>query len=170
MKSNKSRDWISISANVAVVAGLILVAIQINQNSTMIKSSSYQMWVVQNMEHSIASMDPNVSKALLQGNSDSAGLTRETFLHFSRWYQSFFQMVQATDYLYRQGTIERSLWEIEIGRAALYLSFPGVRQWWDAGGRTQLTPEFVELVESTPPTLTIYSWDVEKGFYSVEGI
>jgi len=29
------------------------------------------------------------------------------------------------------------------------LAFPGLRQWWDAGGKTQFTPAFVTLVETT---------------------
>ena len=45
------------------------------------------------------------------------------------------------------------------------LSAPGVRQWWDAGGKTQLTPQFVELMESIQSSITTWSWEAGRGFY-----
>ena len=33
-------------------------------------------------------------------------------------------------------------------RQAGYLTLPGVRQWWDASGKTQITPRFAEYLES----------------------
>ena len=56
------------------------------------------------------------------------------------------KMAQATDYLHRAGSLDHELANTEIRRVALILTLPGVRQWWDAGARTQLTPQFVELM------------------------
>ena len=154
MSSSKTRDWLSIIANMGILAGLILVAVQINQSGTSIAGSSYEMWVAANIELNMASTESDLARTLQQGNSDSASLTADNFIQYAMWQFSFFQMVQATDYLYQQGSLDRSLWETEIKRAALFLTLTGVREWWDAGGRTQLTPEFVALLESTPSTIT----------------
>lgn len=51
-----------------------------------------------------------------------------------------------------------------MSRAAIHLGLPGVRQWWDAGGRTQLASHFVELVENYRSTTTRWSWNSEQGF------
>jgi len=57
--------------------------------------------------------------------------------------------MQTTDFLYRMGTIDRDLWQSEMGWAAGHvMDNPGVKQWWDAGGKTQLAPQFVESTES----------------------
>jgi hypothetical protein len=60
----------------------------------------------------------------------------------------------------------RELWEAEMDRAALVLSTPGVRQWWDAGGRTQLTPSFVKFLESIERQGTTWYWVDKLGFTS----
>ena len=164
MKSTKTRDWISIGANAGILVGLILVAVQINQSSETIQGSSYQMWVASNMELNMAATETDLSRTLAKGNLDSADLTQETFIQFAMWNFAFFQMAQATDYLFRQGSLDPSLRETEMDRAALILSLAGVRQWWDAGGKTQLTPEFVELVEARNSTQTGWGWDAEEGF------
>ena len=75
-------------------------------------------------------------------------------------------MAQSTHYLYLQGSIDKELWEAEMDRAALVLSSPGVRQWWDAGGRTQLTPSFVTFLESVQRKGTTWYWDDDQGFTS----
>ncbi len=164
MTAAKTRDWVSIGANVGILVGLILVAIQINQNNEMIRGSSYQMWVASNMELNAAATQAELSKTLNRGWMDSRELTEDTFIQFAMWNYSMMQMAQATDYLYKQGSLDQSLWETEIHRAALFLTAPGIRQWWDAGGKSQLTPEFVELVESTPSTMSTWTWDAEQGF------
>jgi hypothetical protein len=161
-------DWISIGANVGLLAGLILVAMQIRQSTTALHGSSYQMWVASNMELNTVAAQSDVSRTLNQGWMDSRGLNEGTFIQFAYWNSSVMQMAQATDYLYRRGSLDESLWKTEMQRAALFLSAPGVRQWWDAGGKTQLTPEFVDRVESTPSTMTTWTWDAERGFVPLE--
>ena len=156
-------DWFSIGANVGIVVGLIFVAVQIRQNNEMIRGSSYQMWVASNMELNAAATQTDLSVTLNRGWMDSRGLSDETFIQFAQWILMVMQMAQATDYLYRQGSLDQSLWESEISRAALVLSAPGVRQWWEAGGRTQLTPEFVALVESTTSTAMTLGVDRRAG-------
>ena len=161
-------DWIAIGANVGILIGLILVAVQIRQNTKVIRGSSYQMWVASNMELNAAATQTDLSTALSRGWLDSRELSPETFIQFAQWVLSVMQMAQSTNYLYRQGSLDHNLWETEISRAALFLTAPGVRQWWDAGGRTQLTPEFVTLLESTTSKATTWAWTAEEGFVSLE--
>ncbi len=99
---------------------------------------------------------------------DSRNLNADTQLPFAMWNFSYYQQIQATDYLYRTGTIDRSLWEVEINRGAIHLQLPGVRQWWDAGGKNQLDPSFVRLIESTEPVGSGWDWSEEAGFLAGE--
>jgi hypothetical protein len=80
-------------------------------------------------------------------------------------YIGVFQMAQSTDYLYRSGALDRELWEAEMNRIAGILSFPGVRQLWDAGVKRHLTPRFVEQLESTESNIVAVNWDSERGFF-----
>ena len=83
------------------------------------------------------------------------------------WHLSLMQMAQTTDYLYQAGSLDRDLWESEINRAAGILAAPGVRQWWDAGGNTQVTPQFADMIESIEPNMTVWGWKEGQGFVAL---
>ena len=166
MNSEKLANWLQIVGNLGILAGLIMVAVQINQNTASVKGSAYQAWVAANME---LNMSFAGAEAISQGALDSANLTDESQAAFAMWNMSLMQMVQATDYLYRTGTLDKNLRDKEVHRAASHLEYPGVRQWWDTGGKTQLTPEFVELIESTKSNITRWTWEKGKGFVSETG-
>ncbi len=150
---------------VAIVATLVYLAIQIRQNTAIVKGSAYQEWVSANLELNMAAIEQTQSHVLVLGNTDSTNLSHESFVSFAMWNIGLMQMAQATDYLYRKGSLDRDLWETEINRAAGILAMPGVRQWWDAGGNTQLTPRFVKLLESTRSSVAYWNWDSERGFF-----
>lgn len=168
MTSAKVRDWIAITANVGVLAGLILVAVQIRQTSAMSEGASYQTWLSANVELNNALTQLSQGGQFADGNLDSKALDEDSFMAFAMWNYSFFQMVQATNYMYEQGALDRRLWENEVTRAAGFLTLPGVRELWDAGMRTQLTPDFVALVESASAEGMTWDWDSERGFYALE--
>jgi hypothetical protein len=74
-------------------------------------------------------------------------------------------MIQATHQLFLDDAVDRAVWDRELQRAVGGLRVPGFREWWDAGGRTQLSSEFVQLVETTPLDIVGLQWDSEKGFF-----
>ena len=164
MNSTKISDWMSIGANVGILIGLVLVAVQISQNTRSTRDAAYQSWVAASIELNMHATDTDVSRTLSQGHDDSANLTEDTQIQYAMWVFSFMQMVQATDYLFDQGSLDSLLWENQIQRAAGTLTLPGVRQLWDAGFKTQLTPEFVARIEATVPTGTGVDWEPERGF------
>ena len=149
---------------IAVVVTLIYLAVQLKQNTSSVKANSYQGWVASNLQINVAMSNLAQSQIIGKGNEDSANLSEDTYTSFGMMNIALMQMAQSTDYLYRTGSIDKELWESEMNRAAGILAFPGVRQWWDAGGRTQLTPSFVKLIESTNPELSYWNWEPGKGF------
>ncbi len=50
-----------------------------------------------------------------------------------------------------------------MGINAGLLTAPGVRQWWEAGGHGQVTPEFADLMQSTLPG-PMFGWTPGEGF------
>ena len=168
MNTEKAAHWLTIVGNLGILAGLILVAVEINQNTTSVRGAAYQTWVASNLEINNATLNSDFAGPLHAGMYDSANLSAETQLPFALWHLGFFQMIQATDYLYRSGSIDEALWASEIDRGAIHLRLPGVRQWWDSGGKSLLTPEFVKLIESTEPPHAGWSWKEGIGFVSEE--
>ncbi len=167
-------DWDAIGAiseiigAIAIVITLIYLAVQIRQNTASVRAAGYQEWLAANLELNTAFADQAMSRLFVLGNADSSNLSDESFISFAMWNLGVMQMAQATNYLYRSGSLDRELWEAEMNRAAGILSMPGVRQWWDAGGNTQLTPRFVKLLGSTQSSVAYWNWESERGFYRGE--
>ena len=104
MKLNKSKQWLALLANIGVVAGIVFLAFELQQNNKQLELQSYQSWVAANLEINTALADP------------------------------------------------------------------GVRQWWDAGGKTQLTPSFVDFLESIQSNIHTWSWDEDRGYFQDDGL
>ena len=153
---------------IAIVVTLIYLAVQLKQNTASVKANAYQEWVAANIELNMTMAQPLQSEAIATGSYDPGSLTQESSLAFAMWHMSLMQMTQATEYLRQTGSLDDDLAATEINRAAAILSMPGVRQWWDAGARTQLTPQFVKLIESTTSNMTEWKWEQGKGFASVD--
>jgi len=147
--------------SIGVITTLVYVAIQIRQNTASAKASAYQTWVSDNI-----SINNSAPKDLRKGIEHSAQLDSDSEASFALWNYGLFHLVQAIDYLHEMGAVDEALWQSEISRAAGHLGNPGVRQWWDAGGRTQLTPHFVDLIEATETDIDVCQWDPERGFHA----
>ena len=153
---------------IAIVVTLIYLAVQLKQNTSSVKASAYQEWVSANVEINMSMSNHFQSQAVTQGSMDATKLTEESRLSFMMQHIAIMQMAQSTDYLYRSGSLDRELWEAEMNRVRGILSFPGVRQFWDAGGKHHLTPRFVRFLESTQSSIVGVAWDSEHGFFRDE--
>ncbi len=170
MMFNKPNQWLTLLANIGVVAGIVFLVFELQQNNKQLELQSYQSWVAANLEINTALTDPALSEILALGHPNSVNLSNESFIAYAMINMSVMQMAQSTDYLYRSGSLDRELWEAEMNRAAGILALPGVRQWWDAGGRTQLTPSFVEFLESIQSNINIWNWDEDRGYFRDNGL
>lgn len=149
---------------IVVVATLFYLAKQVRQNTATVQANGYHTWVTSNLQVNLAATSRRFSETAARGFYDSKNLEPYSWFMFALWNHSAFQLIQATDYMYKMGAIDRALWESEINRGATHLELPGVRQWWDAGGRTQLAPDYVELLETHASTSVRYSWNADDGF------
>ncbi len=165
----KTNRWLTLVANFAVIAGIFFLAAEIRQNTQQLQVQSYQNWNAANTAINMTIADPDLSSIVSSGHADSANLSKQTYIAYAMFHLSLLQMAQSANYLYLQGVLDEELWRAEMGRAAGLLSLPGVRQWWNAGGRTQVSPSFARFIESVDPGETIrWNWDEERGFFPSE--
>lgn len=58
---------------------------------------------------------------------------------------------------------------VEMRMAAKNLEIPGCRQWWEAGGKNQMAPDFAEFLESVDAgDRSNWAWTKETGFVSID--
>ena len=162
MTREQRKEFIEAIGMVTIVASLIFLGLEMRTNTTSVRATAYQTWVSVNAQ--LNTVDESLSAAIAKGTLDSANLDEESYIRFALWHYTFVQMAQATNYMYKMGTVDFDLWESEINRTAGHLALPGVRQWWDAGARTQFPPDFVELLESTSSKITRWHWEPERGY------
>ena len=55
-----------------------------------------------------------------------------------------------------------------LANCGITVTYETVREWWEAGAETQLTPEFVDLVESRKSRSVRWDWDEERGSYAMD--
>lgn len=168
MKKINFGQAVSVIANLGVIAGIAFLALELRQNNQQLAMQSYQTWVAVNVQINIASSTGETAAIIAAGNRDSTNLTEESFTTHALIQLSLFQMAQSADYLYRQGALDPVLYEAEMNRVAGFLSYPGVRQWWDAGGKSAVTPEFAALIESRSSNLESWDWDAERGYFRIQ--
>jgi hypothetical protein len=162
------QDWGAIGEIAgALLVGftLIYLAIQLRQNTVSVETSALSGWITARIaiNEAFSKLD---GATVHEGMRDSRRLTESDSVAFGLMFQTYMMHGQVTHLLFKRGLIPRDLWETEMAINAGLLAPPGVRQWWEAGGRGQVTPEFAKLVESTPPGPT-FGWAVDRGYVAL---
>lgn len=166
MDFDRTNRWLTLVTNFAVIAGILFLVVELQQNTQQLRVQSYQAWNAANAAINMAIANQELSAIVSSGHANSANLSKDTYIAYAMFHLSMMQMAQSAHYLYLQGALDEELWQAEMQRAAGILSLPGVRQWWNAGGRTQLSPSFVDFIEAVDPGKTIrWNWDEEGGFF-----
>ena len=159
------QDWGAIGEMAgALLVGvtLIYLAIQMTQNTISVETSALSGWISARIavNEAFSKLD---GATVYRGMADSRALTLSDSVAFGLMFQTYMMHGQVTHLLFNRGLIPRDLWETEMGLNAGLLTPPGVRQWWETAGRAQVTPEFADLMESTPPG-PMWGWTPQKGF------
>ena len=170
MKKLDLGQTMTLLANVGVILGIVFLAFELRQNNQQLALQSYQAWVAANLQINASLANPELAAVTAAGNEDSRNLSRDTFVMHAMSHLAMFQMAQATDYLYKQGALDQELWQSEMSRAAGILTAPGVRQWWDAGGRTQVSPQFANFIESVQTDIATWDWRPDQGYFRNDGL
>ena len=150
MKLDNSRlnEWLSIATNVAVVAGIVILAIEIRQNSVALRSNVLQSVSTESNPLNLAlATDASMRETWVRGLREPSSLSESQRLQLNATLHVWFNNAQNWFYQMRSGVLD---YEIADGHwttmATMYNSFPGFRQYWESRGYSY-TPDFQEFVE-----------------------
>jgi hypothetical protein len=144
MSNSKIHEWLSLVANIAVVGGIIFLAIEISQNSELLRSESRQALIANDVTSLTANLENmDVFAKLVSGDA----LTAEEQLRLSFMYTLDLRNREFEYFQYVNGLLDEASWlayrhVIEINHST------GIgKSWWDEIGRTIVDPEFAALVD-----------------------
>jgi hypothetical protein len=171
-------NWEAISAiselvgAIAVVMTLLYVAKEIKQNTENTAAVGFQTWQSDSAAHWLAmASNRELGGELTACFADSRNLSEDSWIPVGSWMLNNLRQYQTTFILHEKGMIDDDLFEVEMRMAARNLKIPGIRQWWNAGGKNQMLPRFRKALESFDPgSGAHWAWTKETGFVSRDEI
>jgi hypothetical protein len=133
----------------AVIATLLYLAIQIRQNSRILRTSAEQtadpIAAIANIAQS-----PENAAVYHRGIVNPNNLSEEERTHFYLLMASSFYVLHQGYRAYQLGTQTEDTWQWQSRALHFYSAQPGVREWWRKQGHTLFAPEseFWGLVDS----------------------
>lgn len=134
---------------IAVVISLVYVGLQIRQSSNSVRAASQIAIKQLSTEITNQLCAPEIARIYLKGLNNSANLDPEDRVRFHSLMLSLFGSYEAAFYQRYFGTIPSELEQPTESQARFHLRQPGVKQWWDGGGRDRFSPEFAMSLEKS---------------------
>jgi hypothetical protein len=144
MDNSKLNSWLSLIANVAVVGGIIFLAIEIQQNNVLLRSESRQALLTNDhtsLVTDLAHLD------VIQKLASGAELSTEEQLRLSF---VFLIDLRNREFEYAQfvnGLLDEPTWLSYRNVILINHASGRGRVWWDKIGRNIVDPEFSKMVD-----------------------
>ena len=133
----------------AVIATLLYLAVQVRQNTRILRTSAEQtadpIAAIANIAQS-----PENAAVYHRGLADPSELSDEERTHFYLMMASSFYVLHQGYRAYQLGTQTAETWQWQSRALKFYAAQPGVRTWWRKQGQGLFAPdsEFWALVDS----------------------
>ena len=131
MSYGKMTDWLQISANIGIVVGLVLVGVQLQQNSDLLKTQLMYEESYRATELETQVVGENAAAVWSKSITDakSMSLTEQRIIEAMLW--SFVEQLRGTRMLAELGLLEDADWRARVDSdAAFYLANEYGMAWW----------------------------------------
>lgn len=144
MNSSKINDWLTLVANVAVVGGIVFLAVEIRQNNELLRSESRQSLIA----NDIASLTANLDHVDVFAKLGSgAEMTAEEKLRLSFMYTIDIRNREFEYFQYMNGLLDEETWLAYRGVIQINHSAGIGKSWWNEVGREIVDPDFAIMVD-----------------------
>ena len=145
MNSDKLSDWLTLSANLGVIAGLVLVAIQIHQYTQITKAQITNDYYLADMQLELAMMGENPAASWIKAVYTPNDLTNEDAAVVDRYFNFGLVQIQRLQKMYELGLADDD-WEGRINYLGWHLGNEVGRRWW-AYSKESFPEDFVQTVD-----------------------
>ena len=147
MNADKLNTWLTLGANVGVVIGLILLIIEINQNTEMMRAQINQSRTDTALSEQQAGFNSDYIPAIRVKVARGEQLSDEEMIRYENWIRAFNRNMDNQLWQYNQGLLGENIpRSIRSGvREVIGGSVPGLEQ-WDAD-KLGFTDEYIAFVD-----------------------
>ena len=133
--ADRLNRWITLGANIGVLAGIIFLGLEIRQNTLVAKIDSANT-LEQNLRSMTMSIwsNPDFARLLKVGiDGDLTDLTAVESLQLRVFYEQVLRGWQNSYYQYRAGTLDEDIWQAQkLGLENTFVMDSGLNQHWQA--------------------------------------
>ena len=129
MDTKKLNEWLGVATNVGVIVGLVFLAIEINQNSEMLRMTSAResMSALQNL--TIQQMDPDVAEVIGKAY-DNQQLSLSEMIILEGFLMSYLFVLQEDFIDYKAGLFPEEKWKSHVPLVRFMFLPEAARLWW----------------------------------------
>ena len=149
MEPAKANYWIQLIGIFGVMAGLVFLGFEIQQNTRAVQNESYLSVMALLIDHqSTIIADENFSRIVMTGEDSPAELSPEEWYRFS---EAMYGRLGVWEYLYlgrQEGSVTDTTWAAYEPYYLGIICKPGYKRWLGEYG-TQFAPRFIEYLHTT---------------------
>ena len=155
--------WLSLAANLGLLGGLMLVAVQINQSSDLARAQLINDGNIAFNQIWSTVLGENPSVAVAKAIEHPEELTYADFVVVDAYFFTSLNLFYRNYELAREGLFEESDWKEALDtNATWWFGSEFARIWWEEEARHFFAAEFVEyvdqLIENVPESGTVDYW------------
>ena len=150
MNMDKLNSWLTLAANIGVLIGIFVVAVQLQQSQTEMRAESSNMRTQLSFQNNYNARIYKIDE-LRQKLANGQELTEEEGLKIVEFRQNILRYFENLHYQYQIGVLDEEIWQANLGaissfcRNSLFINF-----WPNSGSNNRpnsYRKSFLDLVE-----------------------
>ena len=146
MKMSVLNHWLSLTANLGVIAGIVFLGIEIQQNTSVTRSIAAQEISNTSVEFFMrVAESPDLARVVMVAEKDPGALSELEIVQYAYVTGAIFLLVEGAYKQFQLGFLTETSWKPYEKLIKNILSNPVSRIWW-VNGSTVFSPEFETMV------------------------
>ncbi len=163
IKMERLNHWLTLGANIGVVLGLVVLIIEVRQNTMQARASgNYQFLETSNNLNLAVIENKQMASVVRRGNNDYSALDADEKMQYFFFLGQYYQVYSNMYDLWQSGRFSDNAWHPVKKDILTLMSMPGSRYIWETYGKKSQSPAFVAYVDALIAS--------GEGSYTFEGL
>lgn len=145
MKLDKLNQWLTLAANIGLIAGFVLIALQLQQNTRAIELQAISLQTSSQISGESTFMGEDVASAYAVAALRPSELSEGQVLALWGYLSTTMLGVVSSWDNYQAGIVSKDQWEAQCEFGAIMVNWPFGRVWWEEVKRYYEPPLIAEI-------------------------